>query len=57
MDWIIENASTIIASLVLVLIMGLIIFKLVRDKKSGKTSCGCGCGCGCHSHEDEKENK
>lgn len=55
MDWIIENASTIIASLVLVLIMGLIIFKLVRDKKSGKTSCGCGCGC--HSHEDEKENK
>lgn len=28
---------------VLVVIVALIITKMVRDKKNGKTSCGCGC--------------
>ncbi len=55
MDWIISNASTIIASAVLLLVIGLIIFKLIKDKKSGKTSCGCGCGC--HSDDDKKNEE
>ena len=43
LNWITENLSTIIVSLVLVLIGAAIIRKLVRDKKKGKSSCGCNC--------------
>ncbi len=38
-------AATIIISAVLVLIVAGIVFKLVRDKRKGKSSCGCNCGC------------
>ena len=43
LDWITENLSTIVVSLILVLIVAVIIRKLVRDKKKGKSSCGCNC--------------
>ncbi len=43
LNWITENLSTIIVSLVLILIVAAIIRKLVRDKKKGKSSCGCNC--------------
>ena len=43
LDWITENLSTIVVSLILVLIVAIIIRKLVRDKKKGKSSCGCNC--------------
>ena len=37
---------------VLVLIVGAVIWKMVKDKKSGKSSCSCGGDCGkcsgCH---------
>jgi hypothetical protein len=46
LDWIIENGATIGVAAVLSVIVGLIIFKMVRDKKRGKGGCGCGCG-GC----------
>lgn len=47
---------TIIISSILVLIVAGIVYKMVRDKKRGKSGCGCGCqGCAsegmCH---DEK---
>ena len=45
-EFIAENAATIITLAILSVIVGLVIFKMVQDKKQGKTSCGCGCnGC------------
>ena len=42
------NAGTIGVSAVLVLIVGLVIAKMIKDKKSGKGSCSCGGSCsGC----------
>ncbi len=38
--------STIIVILVIAILIFLAVFKLIRDKKNGKSSCGCGCG-GC----------
>lgn len=38
-----ENAATIIICVILAFIVGAIIFKMIKDKKSGKHSCGCGC--------------
>lgn len=38
-----ENLSTIIISLIIVAIVACIVFKMIKDKKNGKNSCGCGC--------------
>lgn len=43
MDFIINNLGTIIVLLIVTAVIALTIFKLVRDKKNGKSSCGCGC--------------
>ncbi len=44
--------ATAIVGGVLVIIVGLIVAKMVKDKKSGKSSCSCGGDCGhcdgCH---------
>ncbi len=46
MDWMIENVSTIMVSLILVGLVSLVIRKMVKDKKKGVTSCGTSCnGC------------
>ena len=37
--------GTSIVVTILAIIVGLIIFGMVRDKKAGKSSCSCGCGC------------
>jgi hypothetical protein len=47
LTWIIQNLATIIISLVLLLIVALIIIKMVRDKKRGKTCSGCENASGC----------
>ena len=41
--WLTENAGTIVVSLILVAIVALAIRSIVKDKKSGKSSCGCNC--------------
>lgn len=41
--WIAANIGTILVSAVLILIVALILHKLVKDKKKGKSSCGCNC--------------
>lgn len=56
LDWLIANLGSIIIALVLAVIIALIIIKMLKDKKNGKTSCGCGCsGCAmkdsCHSNK------
>lgn len=43
LEWLLANAATIIVCLILVLVVALIIVKLVKDKKSGKSSCGNNC--------------
>ncbi|MDE5946060.1 MAG: FeoB-associated Cys-rich membrane protein [Oscillospiraceae bacterium] len=50
-------ATFIIAIILIALITG-VIFKLVKDKKNGKSSCGCNCGCCpnsslCHTHKNK----
>lgn len=52
--WLSQNLGTIIICLVLILIVGSIIFCMIRNRKKGKSSCGCGCGScpmggSCHS--------
>lgn len=44
--WISSNIASIVILLVVIVAIGAVIFKIVRDKKQGKTSCSCGCG-GC----------
>ena len=44
LSWLISNLATILISLFLLLIVCAIVFKLVRDKRKGRSSCGCG-GC------------
>lgn len=44
-----DNIGTIIVAAVLSVIIGAIVFSIIRNKKKGKNSCSCGCtGCaGC----------
>lgn len=41
---------TIIGASVLALLLGAVIFKMIKDKKNGKGGCSCGCG-GCANRE------
>ena len=53
LEWLAANAATIIISLVLLAVVCLIVWKLVKDKRSGKGGCSCGGNCAscgvCHS--------
>ena len=41
------NPGTIVVLAVLILAVGAVIRKMIKDKKAGKNSCSCGCeGCG-----------
>ncbi len=40
---IVDNAGTILVSLMLIGIVAAAIMKIRRDRKQGKSSCGCGC--------------
>jgi len=43
MDFIRENLSTIIVSIIMFGILGVVIFRLISNARKGKTACGCGC--------------
>ena len=45
LSWLYANLVTIVIAMVLVAAVALIVFKLVRDKKAGRHSCGCSGGC------------
>ena len=54
LDWLAANLATIIICAILIAVVAIIVVKLRRDKKQGKSSCSCGCqGCAmsdtCHS--------
>ncbi len=42
-QWISTYYGTVLICLALVLIVGGIIFSLIRNRKRGKSSCGCNC--------------
>ena len=41
------NPGTFAVLAVLIIIVGLIVYKMIKDKKSGKSSCSCGGSCSC----------
>ena len=56
-SWLSENIATLLIVAALIATVALIVRKLVRDKKAGRSSCGCGCaGCpmsgACHKQPD-----
>lgn len=51
LNWLVHNLSTIIVSVLILVVVLFILFRLIRQKKQGKSSCGCGCehcSGGCH---------
>ncbi len=55
LDFLSQNIGTIAVLLVVLAVVALIIFRLVKNKKKGKSSCGCNCRCCpnsalCHSN-------
>ncbi len=53
-----SNASTIIISILLVVMVVSIIIKIYNDKKKGRSSCGAGCShcpmsAGCHKRKPQ----
>ena len=49
LTWLSQNLAATAVSAVLIAIVVLIIVKLVRDRRAGKSSCGCGCAnCALH---------
>lgn len=56
LQWLSANIGTILICLVLLVIVGLIVRSMIRQKKQGKSSCCCNCAhCAmhgtCHSHQ------
>lgn len=50
LQFIISNLATIIVSLLLITMVSMIIRKMIRDKKQGKSCCSGGSGCEGCSH-------
>ncbi len=47
MDWLMQNLGTLICGLAVLLLVGLALRSVIREKQSGKCSCGGNCGaCG-----------
>ena len=41
--WLKANLATIVIGLILAAVVALIIYRLVEDRRKGRSSCGCGC--------------
>lgn len=61
MTWLSTNLPTILVGLVLLVIVGLIVRNMYKNKKAGKNSCSCGDSCGgcasagmCHPEQQKK---
>ena len=55
--WIAQNLANIIIVLLLAAIVAGIIFKMIRDRQAGKTSCSCGCSSCAMSGQCHKMNR
>jgi hypothetical protein len=57
-SWLIDNFATLVISIVLTLLVISIVAGMIKNKKSGNTSCGCGCsGCSLSDSCHEKNKK
>lgn len=45
MQWLSDNIGTVLVALGLALLLGFVLFRLIRNKKAGKPTCSCGCDC------------
>ncbi len=59
MLWLRENLVTIAVCVALAVIVGLIIWSMIRDKRAGRSPCGGNCACcgvcgGCHAAQKQK---
>jgi hypothetical protein len=52
-EYLTKNGGTIFVAAVLIIIVALIIKKLIKDKKAGKTCSGCGDTCDCCKPTDK----
>ncbi len=59
LEWLQNNWSTLFVGAIMLVIVGLIVMKMIKDKRSGR-SIGCGCGCKdcalsdkCHSKKSD----
>lgn len=55
LTWLSANLGTLIVLAVLLIVVGLIVRKMIVDKRSGRSTCSCGGSCGscggnCHCH-------
>ena len=41
--WVLSYLSTILVGLALACLLGLIVWRMIRQRKRGETSCVCGC--------------
>ncbi|MCR5591612.1 MAG: FeoB-associated Cys-rich membrane protein [Lachnospiraceae bacterium] len=56
--WITANLGTIVVSAVLIAVVTAVIFKMIKDKKNGISSCGGNCAhCGLCASCNRKENR
>ncbi len=42
-EFIQQNAGSIAVGVMLLAVVAVIVIKMIRDKRAGKSSCGCGC--------------
>ena len=53
--WLAENAVTVIVVAILLVIIGVAVFSVVKDKKTGKCTGNCAtCGMGCSCRYNKK---
>lgn len=57
LDFLSRNIGTIAVLFVVAAVVGLVVFKMMRDKRKGKSSCGCNCGCCPNSQLCHKEQE
>ena len=43
LSWISNNIGTIIVSLIVCAIVAVIVIRMIKNRRKGKSSCGCGC--------------
>lgn len=61
-EFIVNNIGSVIVGLAVLALIVLLLWKLISDKRKGKSSCGCGCGScpnaglchgGCHESSEK----
>ncbi|MBQ8309950.1 MAG: FeoB-associated Cys-rich membrane protein [Clostridia bacterium] len=57
MDWIVQNIGSILVGAVLLLLIGVIVYMMRKDKKAGNSSCGSSCASCPMSGKCHEKNK